>query len=234
LRETKWPQATLVNGCIVNLVEREKEYKFAATYAEHIVLTKRILEHYSMEYSTQQWKVHGVEMGLETTLKGGDIFTGRIDLNITNQHGNKYIVDHKTTSWSMAQLKKTLSATDQGTGYIFLWNKTHPEIEHVNGIIFNIVRHYKDKTELDHHLVYRTPEDLIRFELDVANTFAELSEKIAEGGRFVRNTASCYLYNRPCPYLDLCNGTNYEGLIGVTFKKREVDDGDQAWPYEGD
>ena len=39
--------------------------------------------------------------------------------------------------------------------------------------------------------------------------------------RWPKNTESCFLYNRPCPFLDICKGQNYEALIGVQYEQKE-------------
>jgi len=205
------------------LGEIKDSYKYTETFLEDRDRGKRIIDAYALEYAFEAWKVLDIERGLEYTFETGDKFTGRFDLAVTTHQGRQYIVDHKTTGWGMANLIKTLNATDQSTGYLWLWNNTAPDYMRANGIIFNIIRSYKDSIDFKQHLVTKSDADLDRFKKDAGYTLEEIATKVTDPNRFrfVRNTASCYLYNRPCPYLDLCMGANYEGLIGTMYKPIE-------------
>ena len=204
----------------------EPKYKFRGTYNEDVERGKNCLDNYALEYPYETWKVVLVESTLSHTFEEtGDRFTGRLDLGVVTHEQRRYVVDHKTTGWALANLIKSLGSSDQATGYIWLWNDNHPPEEAVHGVLFNIIRMYKDNPpEFKHYLVMKSDMDIERFERDAAYTLAEIAHKVADptNARFVRNTGACFKYNRPCDYLDLCKGSNYQSLIGTTYKKEDI------------
>ncbi len=182
----------------------------------------------SFIYAT--WEPIAIEEEFAVTIPvpGGDVrFTGRLDLVVQDYNGLIYIIDHKTTKWGIPALCQTLSVSDQATGYLMLWNRNHPDDQQAQGVIYNILRKYKSVVECKTHPVLKTSEDEQRFTEDAADVLHTIHTKISmPNARFPMNTGSCYLYNQPCQYLDLCKGTAYESLIGLTYKieEEELDD----------
>jgi hypothetical protein len=177
-----------------------------------------VLTRFKDSFIFASWEPVEIEQSYSTVI--GDVrFTGRMDLVIRDYNGLIYIVDHKTTKWSIPPLCQTLSVSDQATGYLMLWNANHPHHQQAYGVIYNILRKYKSVIECKTHPVLKTSEDETRFKKEAGYVLREIMHKLSDPDAcFPMNTGSCYLYNQPCPYLDLCKGTAYEGLIGLTYK----------------
>jgi hypothetical protein len=212
-----------------NMEESYDEYFEQERYAADLEWGEQLLSAYGMAYSKEnaEYKcAFAVEQDVSFTFPDtGDQFTGRIDLGLSSYQGMDYIIDHKTTSWNIGNLIRSLSVSGQATGYIFMWNTAHPE-QPVRGIIYNILRLFgKSAPEFKRSLVIKAPDDLEKFKLDIRYTLNEIAEKVASPTtRWVQNTEACFMYNRPCPYLELCLGADYQGLMGSRFKR--VEEGD--------
>lgn len=202
-------------------MESEREQYFdEQKYGDDLVRGQILLQSYAVEYPNETWEVLAVEEPLEYVFPNGDVFTGRVDL-VVKANDRIYIVDHKTTGWSMTSLSRYLQVSDQATGYIWLWNVSKPLPVH--GIIFNILRQYKTSNEFRQVLVMKTDEDIERFKRESAKTLNQIAEAVSDPNTvWVHNTNSCFLYNRACPFIELCFGSAYaENLIGTQFKVRE-------------
>ena len=180
-----------------------------------------MLEYYFQQYPTEDFEVIDVELPLEYKFPSGDVFTGRIDLKI-RKGGKYYIVDHKTTGWSMASLARSLGVSDQANGYILINNAAFPD-QPIEGVVFNILRNVKSVYNYGRFLVIKSKKDVTRFMLDTEYMLSEIAQKLQdEKARWVRNTYNCFSFGRECPFLKLCQGANYEGLIGITYKIKEA------------
>jgi len=213
-----------VNNAIETFKKEMKDsrldYLYDETYEEDMNRGIEMFRQYGLQYPTQTWKVLEVERLLELDIPQIGKFTGRIDM-AARIDGRVYIVDHKTTGWALASLSKTLLASDQATGYMLLWNKNFPDLA-AHGVIFNVIRQYKGSTDFKHVVTIKTEEDLERFELDAQDTISDIHRKMTNPkARWCMNTKSCYLYNRACTYMDLCNGANFEPLIGTVFLRKD-------------
>lgn len=197
------------------------EYSDPEKYDEDFVRGQILLQAYAVEYPAEGWQVLEVESPIEYEFENGDKFTGRMDLVIENQ-GRIWIVDHKTTGWSMSSLSRSLQVSDQGTGYLWLWNAVRPDTP-AHGIIFNIMRQYKNNNNFKQIPVMKTDEDIERFKRESGFVLNQIAEKVSDPNAiWPRNTGACFMFNRPCQYLDLCFGSSYaEGLIGSTYKERQ-------------
>jgi len=194
-----------------------------AEYAEHEWYEKDhdrgllVLQAYAEHYPKEPFKVLAVEEPVDIELPTGDHFTGTMDL-IVEQEGRVLIYDHKTTGWSMELAVRSLSTSDQATGYTMIHNYLHPDRQAV-GLVFNMLRNVKSVIEFSRSLVVKSRADQERFNGDVTYTLSEIARKLSNPEeRWVRNTGNCFAYNRACPFLELCQGANFEGLIGVKYK----------------
>ena len=180
-----------------------------------------LLGNYPIWYANEGLQIIAVEQSLWMPISDVERLTGRIDLVVRNSQDRIYIMDHKTTGWSMKNLVKTLQAGDQPTAYVALWNYNHPDLR-AQGAIFNILREYQGSASTHRELVYRTQRDIDEFLEGIAYDMNELQQRLMDpDARWGKNTESCFLYNRPCPFLELCNGVNYDALIGIRFKLKD-------------
>lgn len=202
-------------------MESERDQYFdEEKYDDDLIRGQILLQAYAVEYPNELWEVLAIEEPVEFVFPNGDKFTGRVDLVVRN-NDRVYIVDHKTTGWSIVSLSRYLTVSSQATGYIWLWNTAKPYPVH--GIIFNILRQYKQTNEFRQILVMKSDEDIERFKRESAKTLNSIAEAVSDP-KYIweHNDNSCFLYNRACPLLDLCFGSAYaEGLIGTQFKVRE-------------
>lgn len=187
------------------MAEMKGEYEDFSKYEGDLQKGHDLLADYAAKYGAidQNWfaEIEGIEEQLETKiLPTSDVFTGRIDLRYINQDGRRYIMDHKTTNWFLDKLIKTLSVSDQATGYIWLWNKKHPDAP-VDGLVYNVL----GNKEFVRHLVSRSELQLQEFERKAAIVLDEIARKVnSPVENWIKNTDNCYLYNRQCDYYDLC------------------------------
>jgi hypothetical protein len=183
---------------------------------------QRLIEDYGIHYYNDHFKVVAVEETMELPLSDNSIFTGRLDLAVVSQEARLYIVDHKFTGWSLSSFAKSIKVSDQGTGYLLLWNSTHPKEMQASGVMFNICRNYKGATDFLRPIIYKTEKDIEDFRLEIVEDFKEMYSRLSNpNALWPKNTDRCFDYNRPCEYQDLCLGANFQALIGSKFVKTE-------------
>lgn len=212
-----------------SMVSMRDHYLYEDTFNDDMHKGLSTLEQYGMEYSKESYVVEttpdgrpAIEIGCKTELPTGDVFTGRIDLCVRGPQGTRYVVDHKTTGWAINSLERTLRVSNQATGYLWLWNENFPDMP-ANAVIFNVLRNSKGSIEFRQPVVHKTDEDIERFKADCTKTLNEIAVEVSRSvPHFTMNTDSCFKFNKPCPYLELCQGTNYELLLGTKFKLKGV------------
>lgn len=200
-------------------------YEYTDKYYDDIKRGLKTIEEYGLYYASDRWIIRATEETCKAQLTDKVTLTGRIDLGATLESGRFYLIDHKTTGWSLQSYRRTLEASDQATAYKLLWDHTYPDMP-VYGVIFNILRSYKGETDFDRLVVVVRPQDVEEFRLDAAHDFERMYEKLIspETARWPKNTDQCFKFNRPCPFMDLCKGMDKDMLIGVKYKYREVPD----------
>lgn len=203
------------------LHEKQDRYTYQDKFEEDLNRAEAVCDAYTLQYSMEGFTPLAVEESIEVDVGNGHPFTGRVDLVVRSKELNHYIVDHKFTGWSLNSFAKTVQNSDQATAYLFLWNKAHPELQ-VSGVIFNIIREYKGNVNFLRPIVSKTPRDIEEFKLDLMDDQYDIESRLFNPeARWPKNTESCFLYNRPCPFLDICKGQNYESLIGVQYEQKE-------------
>jgi len=172
----------------------------------------QLLGAYAERWVIEGWHVLAIEQELEAQLPGGATLTGRVDLVVEDLYGSVYVVDHKTTGWSIDLLTRSLQISDQTSAYMFLWNANHPE-KPAHGAIYNILRKNKSVIDFARPPVLKCNEDIADFIADAQDTFDEIAWRITEKRRWNCNKASCMLYYRPCDYFDICTMPNSKALL---------------------
>jgi hypothetical protein len=162
---------------------------------------------------------------------------------------NKTMVrEVKTTGLSMQQMKDRSNTASQATCYVWAVQKLLNE--RVHGVWYDVIRKpllRKNKSETAqgfaerNYNVYRdakAPEDVDklyatfpawRTELQIEQFEEDLKKDVREIMRAVkkgylqRNTDSCYLFNRDCPFLKICfcEGEPDQDMVDSFYKKRE-------------
>jgi hypothetical protein len=170
------------------------------------------LEAYADRWTAEGWNVLAIEQELETKLPGGATLTGRVDLVIEDFYRSVYVVDHKTTGWSIDMLTRTLQISDQTSAYIVLWNANNPK-KKAHGAIYNILRKNKSVIDFARPPILKCDEDIEDFVADAQDTFDEIAWRIAENRRWNCNKSSCMAFNRPCDYYEICTMPNSKRLL---------------------
>lgn len=206
---------------ITEIESRRDQYYDPAKMEVHKRQLRDIFQQYGLHYSTEPFRVLDIESSLSAPLTYGDMLTGRLDLTVLRNDGQLMIYDHKFTGWSLDNFKRASRASDQTTAYMFLWNHNNPK-RRCAGVVYNIIRDYQGKIEFAQVPVYRSQEDIDLFVREVSENMRDLSQRVIDAeATWPKNTDHCYSYNRACPYLELCQGIKYDGLIGTKFKEKE-------------
>lgn len=160
------------------------------------------------------YDILGIEKDISFYLPNGYRFTGRIDVIVKSSAG-VYIFETKT-SWYSANLQADqVEVGDQGTAYLYGWNKLHPKLP-ASGLIpdciyWNVNTPDPDKIQCTREkLVTRSSRELQEWELGTMSDLLDLSsrarawKKHGDASTFPRTTSYCLSYNRRCEYLDIC------------------------------
>ena len=197
-------QAAAVDSFRADMVEAKPEYFMLEDFDADLVAGVQVMQEYALAYPVENYIPEAVEQELECLVNDHTRFTGRVDLVMRDLRGNVFIFDHKTTGWSMDMLARTLQISDQSVAYMLLWNANHPD-EPAMGVVYNVLRQYKKTIEFRRVLVIKGPSDVQAFKEEAADTFDEIGWRVSNERRWPTNKNSCYLYNRPCVFYDLCS-----------------------------
>lgn len=202
------------------LEERADQYLYRETYEDHLNTADQIVDNYCLKYPNENFIIIALEESLDYVFEDGTRTTGRVDLVVKDSQGVVKLMDHKFTGWSLANFTKTTTTSNQTAQYLNLWNRKHPDMK-ADYMMYNIVRHYKGDVTFNRPIVWKSQEDLDDYLLDLKDVANRLNAKLRDPeARWPKNTESCFLYNRPCPFLELCKGANYQTLLGTHFNVR--------------
>lgn len=192
-----------------------------------ISLGERMLEAYLRYYeqADRDWTVLAVERAFRFPL-GTDVLLGRWDMIVRSKSlGSLLHVQHKTTgSRDLTSYVRQYNLSWHERLYVPAAAVEFPG-EQIGGTLLNILRKssFKDGRVLPDQdfLRYYVPTvDVARFQRDVQHRIG-LVEEAKRSGVWEQQTKACVLYNRRCPYMDLCLGLPID--ITTEFDKRESD-----------
>ncbi len=199
------------------LQEAQERYRYHDRFEDDIQRALNIMDLYPLHYAGDTLMPIVVEQLHDVELNNGQHFTGRIDLVVTNAQGQRYIMDHKFTGWSLNSFSKSVQASDQATAYLYLWNTSHPD-EPASGVIFNIIREYKGNVNFLRPIVTKTRNDIREFELDLMDEQEDIMRRLNNPqARWPKNTGACFMFNRPCEYIEICAGENFQPMEDIKF-----------------
>lgn len=201
----------------------ESSYEYSTSFQADLDRGETAIREYGLFYPQDTWEVLSVEEELEFELPSGNRTTCRIDLVIKDYTGAAWLVDHKFTGWSLNLFKNTLRVSDQTTHYKMIWDSHHSSMK-VQGVIYNVIRAYKDSPpEYDRLPLIKTEQDVAEHMEGVDEEFSELRDRIMDPNKpWQKNTSQCFKYNRMCEFSDICLGArNIDALVGLTLKKRD-------------
>lgn len=170
---------------------REEEYEKREEFARDVYVGIEMLTHWHNTWSEsdqEKYEVVETEKGYEFNIgPGGKLrFTVRPDRIFKDRDTKKYyILDSKTSTWSVMKTIQQVDAEDQITSYIWAMNKAHPEWK-VNSAMVDVMyaRMNRDKDRITSQEsvrsdpIYRTDKDLIIFEMNIVGIIIETTQKV--------------------------------------------------------
>ena len=162
------------------------------------------------EHDLMNWEVLAVEEELTVPLTDDWIITIKPDLRIKDRiSGNIYIVDCKTTGYSVKSPYDSMEAMDQVTCYMWGLRKLGKP---VNGLIVDVMYNRKSVYKAERPgIIVRSKADLDNFEEEMIGLYSEIHQKmlaLEEGSYdirqlFRRNGRSCSGAFK-CSFSDVC------------------------------
>lgn len=187
----------------------------------------KLLDWYAKRYQHEPFKVVGKpETGFVFVI-GDILFGGRIDLPV-EWDGNLWIMEHKTTTRLANGYFNQYELDKQVTGYIIAAEE-HFKGRKVHGCIVNVMEPWKElirptaksKAPEDHFArspITRSQMIKDRFKLNVQRIVRDI-KWCHENDEFMEAEKKevCQYYNRPCPYLQLCQHGEDERVIANDY-----------------
>lgn len=190
---------------------------------------EKLLHHYEEKYRSEPFKVLGKPESGFVFYIGDVLYGGRIDLPI-EWDGNLWIMEHKTTTRLSGSYFDQYELDKQCTGYIIAAEENFKGRK-VMGCIINAMEPWKEvirktaktKEPEDHYLrkpITRSNIIKDRFKLNVQRIVRDI-EWCHENNEFMEAEKKevCHYYNRPCPYLQLCQYGEDERFIERDYVK---------------
>lgn len=198
---------------LASLFESPEQYNTAA-WKLPTLFTEWEQNHGRLDLKT--WDIIHVEKDVSATIPGTNyVHTARIDLLARLKSTEEYyILDTKTSSFSIATAEMTAHYGDQATAYIWL-ARTALGLP-VKGFIPDIAYWNKKSDSIANiafsrgDIVQRSEQSIAEYLLNAAQINTEIAQKIealkdgADPAIFRRNTYYCTAFFKKCEYADIC------------------------------
>ena len=162
------------------------------------------------------WEVIAVEKSVSATIPGSEhVLTGRVDLIAKLRSTDEYyIIDTKTSSFSIATAEMAAHYGDQATAYIWLVREALGIP--VKGFIVDIAYWNKKSNDIKNisfsrgNIVQRSEQSIREFLVGARQLNDEIAAKLealkggADPSVFRRNTHYCSAFFKKCEYADIC------------------------------
>lgn len=200
------------------LKERKNEYEDVEQYETDLQRGPRMLDYWYQKWSKEDKERYEnvyIEKEFEFGLGPGKRFkfTVRPDRVVKERRtGFYYVMDTKTTGWSISRTIATADSDDQLTSYIWAMKNAHPDWN-IDGGIVDVVynRNGAANIEADRSVpIYKSDQELKIFELTLVGLIAEVSQKYRDLKKypwpllFRRHGFVDSLFG--CEYGELCKG----------------------------
>lgn len=219
-------------------IEAGDREKFQTLYDRGKVLIGRWADEQGFA-DIRKYEILGVEQECQLPIRWRSKtfrLTGKMDLLVRDREDRRiYILDTKTTSFSIKEVELGLNLGDQATAYIAMAKRMYPG--EVAGFIGDILYWHDATKDVERATVKRTPvitrsdEQIKQFVLGTGALIAEVSAKVGmfrngkvkePGEMFRRNGGWCNSYFKACEYAPYCkNGAAYklwkEGKVGFDY-----------------
>jgi len=217
---------------------REEDYEKPLEFRRDMYVGVEMLTHWHGvwgERDQETYDVIEIERGYEFNIgPGGKLrFTVRPDRVFRDKEtGYYYVLDSKTSTWSVDKTIQQADAEDQLTAYIWAMNKAHPEWK-VNSAMIDVMyaRMSRDKERITSQNsvrsdpIYRTQSSLTIFEMNIVGIIIETTQKVKALATtpwpllFPRNGRIAGLFSDP--YEALSRIDVKPGMIPAGFVKDE-------------
>lgn len=208
---------------VSEIKDREKEVEYQADYEQMLERCPILLDYWIEKFGYQDldlYNVIAVEQELKTLLKNGTnaYLTQRPDTLLQRKTtGLGYIMETKTSSFSVRLTEMGVENGDQASAYITGVKEAYPHIK-FDGMIADVAYWNKKATTEDNiicsrsDIINRKPRDLKIYRAQVAQIFSEISTKLQAVERkkknpyilFARNTHYCNAFFKSCEYINIC------------------------------
>ncbi len=171
------------------------------------------VEDFNLEATTAD-KISNIEVPFIIDIGGPLALAGRIDAPVKWLDDDTWwALDYKTASEISARYFKSFENAPQSVAYTLAL--AHLTGKHVSGMIIEAVRSSKAKVETSLQLVFVSEVQVKNF-IENANNTAEEILFCNEDKMWPQKSSGCSPYSMfgtvgyPCPYLELCNSTDWE------------------------
>lgn len=197
-----------------SLEDNESKYFYSDDYNEDRVKMSAMFEFWLKFIGPQilaNYDIISTEETLEIILPNGLKFSGRLDELLRRKCDSLVFVgEHKSTSYSLGAMEKSVDDQDQVTGYEVLVRENKPELaKNFAGTLLDVT--YKKGRVVDGRVteIHRSEMERNRFILELVGITSEIAQKARaletgtpEAIVFPRNGNCCSQYS--CPYESIC------------------------------
>lgn len=192
------------------MASRREEYADPQAYEQDVARGPKELLYWAnqwLEHDRREYEILGVELPLEVPLPGDLTMTMRLDLVVRSKKDRDvYIIDHKTTGWSISGTVKSMDIQDQVTAYLYGLSQVRPDwSKSCLGLIPDVIYHKGSVIKAERPTVLtRTRSDLWRFSLEMQGALTEMAQKVTAFARgqyhpyqlFPRNGKDAAMFGR--------------------------------------
>jgi hypothetical protein len=227
----RWGES-LFDGVDDETAKKRKSLFHAFAAVEAFTFFENLLEEYEVAtYRDEHGVEHAaVELGAKIDLGDGFYERAKFDAVLRNKSNGRYtVLECKTTGMNFVH-EAMYKNTGQGIGYsVVLDTIAHQHGQSVEN--FDVLYVVYQSTQMEWHQFrfrYSATDRL----LWLKDVLLDKQETItyAETEYFPKNGASCFAYNRPCKYFDVC-GMSDRVLIGDTSKLPVKEDKPEDYPF---
>ena len=158
-----------------------------------------------------EYEVLSLEETMTVELPNGMVYTGRSDEIVRSKdRGVVLICEHKSTTFSLGEMERTVFLGDQLPSYMVLFKSSHPELaDQLAGALLDVTYMRGSKIQSRASGLYFDESDCARLVLNVTGQLTELSQKlsavregVSDALLFPRNGAACSRFK--CEYEPVC------------------------------
>jgi hypothetical protein len=207
---------------IKTVIKRAKElYEHEDEYERDLFQAPTLFEKWVYDYGYNDLEIYSffkVEEEIKVRLGKSKFFmTIKPDAIVDNVDGYSFILETKTSRFSINLAINGVTYGDQATAYLWGARKAYPK-KKIEGVIPDIAYFNKNATRVSNcqcargDIVFRSGEETKEFEYTILDNMVNVSQRVEalKTGRyhphqlFGRNTSWCNAFFRVCEYASIC------------------------------